>query len=167
MVCLPLSLSLSHLSPQPRSLYLCRQKVHHTHEQSCAWQVHAMVALEGEWLHAKHFTQACKQRMVVLRQEEDAKALVDAMVEANGLELLVQRMVQFNEKLQDDATAVFNSLNIIENLVEVDPKVRKFISDHIDSCALLRGFTNKQQVCRFLMGSVTSGPEAHDLTTGQ
>ena len=49
--------------------------------------------------------------------------LVEAIVEANGLELLVQRMVQFTEKLQDDATAVFNALNIIENLVEVDPKV--------------------------------------------
>lgn len=56
-------------------------------------------------------------------QEEEAKALVEAIVEANGLELLVQRMVQFNEKLQDDATAIFNALNIIENLVEVDLKV--------------------------------------------
>ena len=44
-------------------------------------------------------------------------------MEANALELLTQRMVQFNEKLQDDATAVFNALNIIENMVEVDPKV--------------------------------------------
>lgn len=57
-------------------------------------------------------------------QEEDAKALVAAIVAANGLELLVQRMAQFNEKLQDDATAVFNTLAIIENLVEVDPQVQ-------------------------------------------
>ena len=60
----------------------------------------------------------------LLAQDDEAQGLVAAMVEANGLELLVQRMVQFNEKLQDDATAVFNSLAIIENMVEVNPKVR-------------------------------------------
>ena len=77
--------------------------------------------LASEYIHRCHLSQ---HHTSFCSQEEEAKALVDAMIEANGLELLVQRMAQFNEKLQDDATAVFNTLNIIENMVEVDPKVR-------------------------------------------
>ena len=46
------------------------------------------------------------------------------MLEANALELLVQRMGSFNDRTQDDdASAVFSALNIIENLVEVNEKV--------------------------------------------
>ena len=57
-------------------------------------------------------------------QDEEAEQLVTAMLEANALELLVQRMGSFNDRTQDDdASAVFSALNIIENLVEVSEKV--------------------------------------------
>ena len=58
-------------------------------------------------------------------QDEEAEQLVTAMLEANALELLVQRMVHFNDRKEDDeATAVFSALNVLENLVEIKGEVR-------------------------------------------
>lgn len=62
-------------------------------------------------------------------QDEEAEQLVTAMLDANALELLVQRMGSFNDRQDDDATAVFSALNIIENLVEVNEKVVNHMND--------------------------------------
>lgn len=51
--------------------------------------------------------------------EDQAAALVDGLLEANALELLVQSLARFDEKQTDEATAVFNALGVIENMVEV------------------------------------------------
>lgn len=57
-------------------------------------------------------------------QEEDAKELVDAMVENSALESLVQRLSTFNEASDEEALAVTNTLSIFENMVELSPGVR-------------------------------------------
>lgn len=99
--------------------------------------------------------------------EEDAKALVAAIVAANGLELLVQRMAQFNEKLQDDATAVFNTLAIIENLVEVDPQVaelalqRTKLLKWLLGRVKLREFDSNKQYASELLAILLQGSAAN------
>ena len=51
--------------------------------------------------------------------------LVDSMIEHNGIELLVHRLVSLTEAASDDeGKAVFNTLSIFENMVEVKPEVR-------------------------------------------
>lgn len=56
-------------------------------------------------------------------EEEDNEAvagsLVDALVEANTLELLVKRLTELNESVDEEAAAVNNALGIIEHAVEV------------------------------------------------
>ncbi len=50
---------------------------------------------------------------------EEARALVDCLVEHNGLELLVQRLLSLNESVEEEARAVHNCLAVFENVVEV------------------------------------------------
>lgn len=56
-------------------------------------------------------------------QEEEAAILVESMLEHNAIELLVQRLNSLAEANPDEAKAVFNTLSIFENMVEVKPEV--------------------------------------------
>lgn len=53
--------------------------------------------------------------------------LVEAMLEHNALELLVQRLVGLKEEAGDEASAVFNIFNIFENMIEVKPEVAEML----------------------------------------
>eukprot|EP00798_Chlamydomonas_sp_ICE-L_P016784 gene16784-23060_t len=56
--------------------------------------------------------------------QEEAKSLVASLLGANALELLVQRLVTFNERASDEeAAAVNNCLNIFENMIEVETEI--------------------------------------------
>jgi hypothetical protein len=61
--------------------------------------------------------------MLCADEEEDNEAvagsLVDALVEYNALELLVERLTKLSEAVDEEATAVNNALAIIEHAVEV------------------------------------------------
>lgn len=63
--------------------------------------------------------------------EEVAGLLIDALVEANGLELLVQRLAKLNESVDEEAQAVNHALAVIEHAVEVG-------ADHL-GCSLQWG----------------------------
>lgn len=57
-------------------------------------------------------------------QEEEAAALVESMIEHNGIELLVHRLTSLTESASDEeGKAVFNTLSIFENMIEVKPEV--------------------------------------------
>ncbi|GAX82009.1 hypothetical protein CEUSTIGMA_g9437.t1 [Chlamydomonas eustigma] len=60
---------------------------------------------------------------------EEARALVEAMLESNALELLVQRLLSLDEKVEEEAKAVFNCLTTFQNMVEVEPKVAEQLVD--------------------------------------
>jgi hypothetical protein len=60
-------------------------------------------------------------------QEEEAQLLVEAMLEHNALELLVQRLTSLNEAQPDEATAVFNALSTFENMAELKPEVSELV----------------------------------------
>lgn len=55
--------------------------------------------------------------------------MVECLLENNILELLVQRLVSFDESNEEEATGVFNTLSIIENLAEVKPEVAEAIAE--------------------------------------
>lgn len=56
-------------------------------------------------------------------QEEEAAVLVDSLLENDALGLLVHRLSAFDEKVAEEASAVYNVLAIIENLIEVKPAI--------------------------------------------
>lgn len=55
--------------------------------------------------------------------EEEATVLIDAFLKAQGLELVVQNISRLDEANEDDAQGVYNSLAVIENLVEIRPDI--------------------------------------------
>ena len=69
-------------------------------------------------------------------QEEEAAILVDSMIEHNGIELLVHRLTSLAESSDDEGKAVFNTLSIFENMVEVKPEVRAapLAADTLQTC---------------------------------
>ena len=60
-------------------------------------------------------------------QEDEAQALVDAMLEHNALELLMQRLTSLRDDNNDEAAAVFATLSIFENMIEVKPDVAELL----------------------------------------
>jgi beta-catenin-like protein 1 len=56
-------------------------------------------------------------------EEENASVLVDALLTGQGLELLVQNLSRLDESSEEDAQGVYNSLAVIENLVEIRPSI--------------------------------------------
>ena len=56
-------------------------------------------------------------------QCEEAICLVDSFVAFQGLELIVQNLQRLDEKNEEDATGVYNTLAIVENLVAVRPAI--------------------------------------------
>lgn len=66
---------------------------------------------------------------VVGDNEEEALVLVDALVANNAMEILVQNLSRLDEADPDEATAVFNTLGIMENMVEVKPEVAELVCE--------------------------------------
>jgi len=78
--------------------------------------------------------------------DEPARVLVDALVENNVLELLVQNMNRLSEADPDEATAIYATLTVIENLVEVKPAVAELVCERTK---LLRWLLTKIKVREF------------------
>ncbi|CAN0897372.1 Beta-catenin-like protein 1 [Linum grandiflorum] len=78
--------------------------------------------------------------------DEPARVLVDALVENNVLELLVQNMQRLSETDPDEMAAVYNSLATIENLIEVKPAVAEMVCERTK---LLRWLLGKIKVREF------------------
>ena len=55
------------------------------------------------------------------------QVLVEAMLEHNSLELLVQRLMGLKDEAGDEAHAIFNTFNIFENMIEVKPEVAELL----------------------------------------
>ncbi|PKA48457.1 hypothetical protein AXF42_Ash019913 [Apostasia shenzhenica] len=61
--------------------------------------------------------------------DEPARVLVDALVENNALELLVQNIARLSEADPDEAAAIYNTLGTIENMIEVKPAVAELVCE--------------------------------------
>eukprot|EP00252_Welwitschia_mirabilis_P027143 TRINITY_DN9214_c0_g1_i4.p1 TRINITY_DN9214_c0_g1~~TRINITY_DN9214_c0_g1_i4.p1 ORF type:complete len:378 (-),score=44.46 TRINITY_DN9214_c0_g1_i4:833-1966(-) len=72
--------------------------------------------------------------------DEAAKVLVDALIENNALELLVQNLSRLDESDPDESSAVHSTLATIENMMEVRPAVGEIVCE---KTKLLRWLLNR------------------------
>lgn len=77
---------------------------------------------------------------VVQDSEDEAQALVEAMLEGNALELLVQRLASLDETQDAEAAAVYAALSIFENIIELKPEVSE---QAVQKTKLLRWIMDK------------------------
>lgn len=78
--------------------------------------------------------------------EDSAVILVEALIENNALELLVQNLSRLEESEPDEAAAVFNTLSVLENMVEVRPAVAEMVCERTK---LLRWLLNRIKAREF------------------
>jgi beta-catenin-like protein 1 len=62
--------------------------------------------------------------------DEEAEALIDALMEGQIISLLVQNLERLNESIQEDANGIHNILGIVENMIEFRPEVAKQAVEH-------------------------------------
>ncbi|KAI4389358.1 hypothetical protein MLD38_001590 [Melastoma candidum] len=77
---------------------------------------------------------------------EPVIVLVDALIENNVLELLVQNLQRLSESDPDEVAAIYNTLATIENLIEVKPAVAELVCE---KTKLLRWLLAKIRVKEF------------------
>ncbi|GJP86334.1 hypothetical protein CLOP_g16368 [Closterium sp. NIES-67] len=78
--------------------------------------------------------------------EEEAKALVQAIVDSSGLELLVQNLQRMDEKDSEEGNTVFATLGIFENMIEALPSVAEAVCERT---RLLRWLLGRIRVKEF------------------
>lgn len=78
--------------------------------------------------------------------DETALVLVDALVENNVLELLVQNLHRLTDNDPDEAASVYSTLATIENLIEVKPAVAELVCERTK---LLRWLLSKIKIREF------------------
>lgn len=61
--------------------------------------------------------------------DEPAQVLVDALVENNALELLVQLLGKMSDSDPDESAAIYNILATVENFIEVKPSVAELVCE--------------------------------------
>ncbi|CAH9089787.1 unnamed protein product [Cuscuta europaea] len=61
--------------------------------------------------------------------DEPAQILVDALIENNVLELLVQNLSRLTDTDPDESAAIYNTLATIENFIEVKPSVSELVCE--------------------------------------
>jgi len=62
-------------------------------------------------------------------EDETAIQLIDAFLEGQGLELIVQNLSRLDESSDEDAQGIHNTMAIIENLVEIRPSIASLICE--------------------------------------
>lgn len=78
--------------------------------------------------------------------DEPANVLVDALIENNALELLVQNLGRLSELDPDESAAIHSTLSCIENLIEIKPAVAELVCDRTK---LLKWLLGKIKVREF------------------
>ena len=62
--------------------------------------------------------------------EAEAAVLVDALLDAGLLEALVQKLRVLDERVAEEAAAVYNALSVLENAVELRPEIAASAAAH-------------------------------------
>ncbi|KAL5983171.1 hypothetical protein ACLOJK_017254 [Asimina triloba] len=78
--------------------------------------------------------------------DEPARVLVDALIENNALELLVQNLARLSDTDPDESAAIYNTLATIENMIEVKPAAAELVCERTK---LLRWLLGKIKVREF------------------
>ncbi|EEF36193.1 conserved hypothetical protein [Ricinus communis] len=105
--------------------------------------------------------------------DEPARVLVDALVENNVLELLVQNLLRLSENDPDEMAAVYNTLATIENLIEVKPSVAELVCERTKIMRWLLGkikvreFDSNKQYASEILAILLQNSSANQKRLGQ
>ncbi|CAM8933473.1 unnamed protein product [Rhodiola kirilowii] len=105
--------------------------------------------------------------------DEPALVLVDALVENNVLELLVQNLNRLSDNDPDEAASVYSTLATIENLIEVKPAVAELVCERTKLLRLLlskikvREFDGNKQYASEILAILLQNSIANQKRLGQ
>lgn len=105
--------------------------------------------------------------------DEPARVLVDALIENNVLELLVQNLQRLSDTDPDEMSAVYNSLATIENLIEVKPAVAELVCERTKILRWLLGkikvreFDSNKQYASEILAILLQNSTANQKRLGQ
>ncbi|KAA8547646.1 hypothetical protein F0562_004075 [Nyssa sinensis] len=105
--------------------------------------------------------------------DEPAQILVDALIENNVLELLVQNLLRLSETDPDEIAAVYNTLATIENLIEVKPSVAEMVCERTKLMRWLLGkikireFDGNKQYASEILAILLQNSTANQRRLGQ
>lgn len=105
--------------------------------------------------------------------DEPARVLVDALVENNALELLVQNIGRLSESDPDEAAAIYNTLSTIENMIEVKPAVAELVCERTKLLRWLLGrikvreFDGNKQYASEILAILLQNSTANQKRLGQ
>ncbi|CAM9638437.1 unnamed protein product [Ectocarpus fasciculatus] len=83
----------------------------------------------------------------VLSEREEASVIVDAIVDKQGLELLVQNLSRLDESNEEDAKGVNTTMGVLENLLEARPTLGPTLCE--PPLSVLRFLLKRLQVKKF------------------
>ncbi|CAM9933078.1 unnamed protein product [Laminaria digitata] len=83
----------------------------------------------------------------VLSEREEASVIVDAIVDKQGLELLVQNLSRLDEANEEDAKGVNTTMGVLENLLEARPSLGPTLCE--PPLSVLRFLLKRLQVKKF------------------
>lgn len=110
---------------------------------------------------------------VVEDSDEAAQVLVDALVENNTLELLVQNLARLDEGDPDESAAVYSTLATFENMIEVRPAVSESVCEKTKLMRWLltrikpREFDSNKQYATEILAILLQSSAANQRRLGQ
>ncbi|KAL6345683.1 hypothetical protein AAG906_017419 [Vitis piasezkii] len=105
--------------------------------------------------------------------DEPARVLVDALIENNVLELLVQNLTRLSEFDPDEMAAVYATLATLENLIEVKPAVAEMVCERTKLMRWLLGkikvreFDSNKQYASEILAILLQNSAANQRRLGQ
>ncbi|CAB4302364.1 unnamed protein product [Prunus armeniaca] len=105
--------------------------------------------------------------------DEAVGVLVDALVDNNVLELLVQNLQRLNDSDPDESAAVYGTLATIENLIEVKPAVAELVCERTKLFKWLMGkikvreFDGNKQYASEILAILLQSSVANQKKLGQ
>ncbi|CAA2999619.1 beta-catenin 1 [Olea europaea subsp. europaea] len=110
---------------------------------------------------------------VIEDNDEPAQVLVDALIENNAVELLVQNLARLNDSDQDESAAIYNTLSTIENLIEVKPSVSELVCEKtkllkwLQARIKVREFDSNKQYASEILAILLQNSTANQKRFGQ
>ncbi|KAH0462106.1 hypothetical protein IEQ34_009681 [Dendrobium chrysotoxum] len=105
--------------------------------------------------------------------DEPARILVDALIENNALELLVQNISRLSESDPDETAAIYNTLATVENMIEVKPAVAELVCERTKLLRWLLGrikireFDGNKQYASEILAILLQNSTANQKRLGQ
>ncbi|KAK6154080.1 hypothetical protein DH2020_013719 [Rehmannia glutinosa] len=110
---------------------------------------------------------------VIEDNDESAQVLVDALIENNAVELLIQNLGRLSDSDPDESAAIYNTLSTIENLIEVKPSVSELVCEKtkllkwLQARIKIREFDSNKQYASEILAILLQNSVANQKRFGQ